>query len=365
MRQRRLKAPDGAFSDTAYYHCVSRVVNRDFVFGTAEKEALVRLMRMYERFCGVRVVTFCVMSNHFHLLVGVPKKPEVMPSNAQLVTIVRESLGDLEATRLEDDLEQVAKAGAGAASVALAQAAVRERYLRRMWDISLFMKTLKQRFTQWFIKEHERKGTLWEDRFRSVLLESAWEPLRAMAAYIDLNPVRAQLVADPKDYRWSGYGAAMGGDAAALAGLQELERVEDAGVAADILEQRRAQRAERTPRQVKKQVLERHRVLLYGRGEQRGVGKDGRALRQGFTREAARQVVAEGGRLPGSEYLRCRVRYFTDGAVIGSRSYVNGVFGALRERFGATRKTGARLLRGLAREERLYALRDVKAGGVG
>ena len=148
MRQRRLKAPDGAFSDTAYYHCVSRVVNRDFVFGTAEKEALVRLMRMYERFCGVRVVTFCVMSNHFHLLVGVPKKPEVMPSNAQLVTIVRESLGDLEATRLEDDLEQVAKAGAGAASVALAQAAVRERYLRRMWDISLFMKTLKQRFTK-------------------------------------------------------------------------------------------------------------------------------------------------------------------------------------------------------------------------
>jgi hypothetical protein len=43
---------------------------------------------------------------------------------------------------------------------------------------------------------------------------------------------------------------------------------------------------------------------------------------------------------------------------------VNGVFGALRERFGPTRKTGARLLRGLAREERLYALRDVKAGGV-
>ena len=64
-------------------------------------------------------------------------------------------------------------------------------------------------------------------------------------------------------------------------------------------------------------------------------------------------------------YLRCRVRYFTDGAVIGSRLFGNGVFGALRERFGATRKTGARLLRGLAREECLYALRDVKAGGVG
>jgi putative transposase len=365
MRQRRLKAPDGACSGTAYYHCVSRVVNRDFVFGETEKQAFVRFLRMYERFCGLQVVTFCVMSNHFHLLVGVPRKPEVLPSNAQLARIVRESLGDLEATRLEYDLDSAARAGAAAASVALAQAAVRQRYLRRMWDISLFMKTLKQRFTQWFNKVHQRRGTLWEDRFKSVLVESAGEPLRAMAAYIDLNPVRAGLVGDPKDYRWSGYGAAMGGDAAALTGLAELERVEDAGVAEELLEQRRAERLQRTPRQVKRQVLERHRALLYGRGEERGVGKDGRSLRAGFSREEARQVVAEGGRLPGSVYLRCRVRYFTEGAVIGSRSYVNAVFGALRERFGTTRKTGARLLRGLAREERLYALRDLQIGAVG
>ena len=169
MRQKRLKAPDNGSSGMAFYHCVSRVVNRDFVFGEAEKETFVRLMRLYERFCGVRVVTFCVMSNHFHLLVGVPKKPEVMPSNAALVQTVRESLGDLEALRLEDDLDQAARAGS-AATVALGQAAVRERYLRRMWDISLFMKTLKQRFTQWFNKVHQRRGTLWEDRFKSALI---------------------------------------------------------------------------------------------------------------------------------------------------------------------------------------------------
>jgi hypothetical protein len=36
MRQRRLKAPANSYADTAYYHCVSRVVNRDFVFGDAE-----------------------------------------------------------------------------------------------------------------------------------------------------------------------------------------------------------------------------------------------------------------------------------------------------------------------------------------
>lgn len=48
---------------------------------------------------------------------------------------------------------------------------------------------------------------LWEDRFKSVMAENA-EGARAAAAYIDLNPVRAKLVADPKSYRGSGYGDA-------------------------------------------------------------------------------------------------------------------------------------------------------------
>lgn len=43
---------------------------------------------------------------------------------------------------------------------------------------------------------------MWEDRFRSVLVEGRGHALRTMAAYIDLNPVRAGLCEDPKDYRW-------------------------------------------------------------------------------------------------------------------------------------------------------------------
>jgi REP element-mobilizing transposase RayT len=354
MRQRRLKAPANSYADTAYYHCVSRVVNREFVFGDAEKEQFVRFMRMYERLCGVRVVTYCVMSNHFHVLVGVPKKPEVMPSNSELVKTVRATLGDLEALRLEWSLGEAAKIISTAW-----EAEIRERYLRRMWDISMFMKTLKQRFTQWFNKTHKRKGTIWEERFRSVLVQSAGEPLRAMAAYIDLNPIRASMVEDPAEYRWSGYGAAMGGDVLALEGLRELERVEDAGVDAEVVSKRQKERRRMTKAERHQVTLEKHRALLYGRGEERGVGKDGRALKKGFTREQASKVVAKGGRLPASTYLRCRVRYFNDGAVIGSRGFVNEVFANTRHRFGTKRKTGARLMAGLAKDEKLYSMRQL------
>jgi putative transposase len=362
MRQRRLKAPANSYADTAYYHCISRVVNRDFVFGDDEKEAFVRLMRVYERLCGLRVVTYCVMSNHFHVLVGVPKKPEMMPANGELIATVRASLGDLAATNLEYDLEQAAKIK----SVKWEEE-IRERYLRRMWDVSSFMKTLKQRFTQWFNKRHKRKGTLWEDRFRSVLVQSAGEPVAAMAAYIDLNPIRAEMVEDPQEYRWSGYGAAMGGDPLAVEGLREIDKIRYSE-AAYALTAERSEKAHSevvVPLRTSVEVLEGYRTLLYGRGEERGVAEDGSALKKGFTREESQRVVAEGGRLPQAAYLRCRVRYFTDGAVIGSRSFVNEVFTNLKDRFGEKRKTGARLMRGLEKEDKLYAMRDLKQAVVG
>ncbi len=68
MRQARLKAPDD--HEVAYYHTISRVVNREYVLGEEEREQFVEMMRCYEHFCGVRVLTYCVMSNHFHLLLG-------------------------------------------------------------------------------------------------------------------------------------------------------------------------------------------------------------------------------------------------------------------------------------------------------
>ena len=63
-----------------------------------------------------------------------------------------------------------------------------DRYRRRMYDISVFIKELKGRFAQWYNQRHDRYGVLWAERFKSVLLEGG-EALAAVAAYIELNPV--------------------------------------------------------------------------------------------------------------------------------------------------------------------------------
>ena len=74
----------------------------------------------------------------------------------------------------------------------------------------MFVKVLKQRFSIGYNRLNERKGTLWEGPFRSVLVENSREALVMVGAYIDLNAVRAGIVEDPKDYRFCGYGEAVG-----------------------------------------------------------------------------------------------------------------------------------------------------------
>jgi hypothetical protein len=68
--------------------------------------------------------------------------------------------------------------------------------------------------------------------------------------------------------------------------------------------------------------------------------------------------------IPFGRMLRCRVRYFTDGAVIGSRAFVNEAFANARERFSKGRKDGARAMRGVAGAAKgvLWSVRDLRLG---
>jgi putative transposase len=68
------------------------------------------------------------------------------------------------------------------------------------------MRRLGQHYVQYFNRRYARTGTLWEGRFRSCLVED--EPyLLVCQRYIELNPVRAGMVRDPGEYRWSSYQA--------------------------------------------------------------------------------------------------------------------------------------------------------------
>jgi len=324
MRTARIKGGGGDV-----YHCMSRVIERRFVLGDLERERFRKLMRACEAFCGVRVLTYALMSNHFHLLVEVPERGE--PEDGELARRVGALYGGVQARDLAARLEGLRARGAAEEVEAL-----RGRYLYRMGDISEFMKTLKQRFTQGFNRSRGRRGTLWEERFKSVLVERG-HALRTLAAYIDLNAVRGGLTKDPAAYRYCGYGEAMAGSRRAREGLGTV--VVSAGQPADW---RMAQR--------------RYREWLYAEGE-------GTPARAGFSAEEVRAVLASGGKLSAAQALRCRVRYFSDGVALGSRAFVESVFQAHRDYFGARRRSGARPMRRLAFGD-LYTARDLRLAAV-
>jgi putative transposase len=344
MRQPRLKAPEDC--PMAYYHCVSRVVERRFALGEEERFMFVRLMRLYERVCQVRVVSYCIMSNHFHLLVEVPQRPAQLPSEGELLAHIGRCHGKRRAGLIEEQLRQYRRVGAHQAAQALL-----DGWLARMWDLSHFMKTLKQRFTQWFNKHHGRRGTLWEDRFRSTIVEGGSGALPMVAAYIDLNPLRAGIVKDPKDYLWSSYGATLGGVKAAVLGLEVV-----------------MQHAAKLPPKGRR-ALELYRMTLFGhadagdehsqRLQAEAEAQGSKGSRRGVSHAEVEQVRSRQGQLSRAEMLRHRVRYFTAGAVIGTRAFVDSIFHARRERFGPKRRDGARSMRG-ADFGGLCALRDLR-----
>jgi hypothetical protein len=207
---------------------------------------------------------------------------------------------------------------------------------RRFCDISVFMRAVKLRFSRWFNKRHGRRGTLWMGRFKSVLVEGKQtdaegakvDALKVMAAYIDLNPVRAEMVEKAEDYRWSGWSAAQGEDKEAREGLCDVVGC---------------------------------RVSQWQ--------TQGKAAYGNWVSETRRQVRARKGKAKRGEEselgLMERVRAFSSGLAVGSEAFVEEVFGERRDLFGPKRKGGARPLDGGSGSVygALRALRDLRRFG--
>jgi hypothetical protein len=372
-------------SKPVFYHCISRIVDRRFVLGAREKEKFRALMRMYEKFSGCRVTSYCLMDNHFHLLLEVPPMPKNGPPDTALSNagLSNASLSDTEllyrlsalyneafvATVAKElaDARKLVKAGLADESIVVAQ--IHERFTYRMHDLGEFMKGLLQRYTQWHNRIHERSGRLWEDRFKSVIVEDG-VAARTMAAYIDLNPVRAGLVKDPAEYRWSSYGEAIGGGAkgngkTARAGLVRAWGAHKGMLADAALWSGEVSRAYR-------KMLMAHAVEKTSES----IGPDGslvrKTTRKGIPKEPHKKLTPEeqsakqqrDGEIPFARMLQHRIRYFTDGAVIGSRIFVDEAFANSRTRFGPKRNSGARKMRGnaSAASPLIYSMRDLRKG---
>ena len=311
------------------FHCVSRVVDRRFVFGKEEKNRFRDLLRRTEAFSGVQVLTWCILDNHFHILVHITEQPGKGLSEKEILDRCSRLYSKDEMLAIREAVERSRKEGSDKERGDAAVMRFLQMYVKRMHNLSEFMKTLKQRFTLWFNGTHDRMGTLWESRFKSVLVEGEWKSAFKVAAYIDLNAVRAGLVDDPALYEWCGYAEAVGSNSCARKGLGFL--LEQYGESADW-----------------RNVGRHYRLVMFGIGEEMFDG-DGKVMRRGVSAKKVEETERTEGKVPLHVLLRNKVRYFTDGLIVGSREFVDEYYESSKKAglLGTKRRvSGARKMRG-------------------
>jgi putative transposase len=159
------------------YHVMSRTALDGYPFRDVEKDELVKIIKRFSKLFFVKVFGYCVMGNHFHLLI------EVFPEDKYTDKEIKRRLKAHYGKDRHIPNEQM------------------EYYRKKLSSLANYMKEIKQAFSWHYNKKHDRRGTLWGERFKSVIVENG-ETLINCLAYIDLNPVRARLVKRPEDYRW-------------------------------------------------------------------------------------------------------------------------------------------------------------------
>jgi hypothetical protein len=303
-----------------YYHVMSRIIGRQMLLDDGEKERLIRTMRKCEAFSGCNVLGHTCMDNHFHWVLHVPQPREI--TDEELIERLGHLYAPIEVKAIAESLGRLRESDSSSYHK------LRDRYISRMFNLSEFCKTAKQRITQSYNHRHSRKGTLWEDdRFKSVLIEGNGNALARVLAYVDLNAVRAGKVQDPKDYRFCSYAEAVAGGEIARRGIEKVM-------------------LSLHPPGSWRQIAAKYRNFLFQQGEATGLDEWGQPLHPGTDPEYMRQVIDDGGKLSATQVLHCKVRYFSDGVCLGSREFAENVYTRYRRHFSPKRKRGAAPMRG-------------------
>ena len=308
MRCPRLKIDKGS----AWYHCYSRASGPlgDFPLDSpAAHRKLLEIIRYYVLGYSCEATGFSIMGNHYHLVV-------------RFEAFRRLSQEELEerAWYFYPKPEQTAHW----------TQFHWERFNRRLFDISELMRNIQMVCAKWHNRRFGRRGSFWEGRFKSTLLID-WDAIQECLLYVKLNPVRAGLTERPE--QWSRSSAHLR-DLKEDHWLLSLEEI--------------------FPEVPLRQVDQHYRARLFYRG---ALPKEpgGKVIPEEVFREEERRAFCRQGL-----YLK-RLRYFTDGLVVGSEEGVREWITGLRRQGRYLRRRHPILHGGLTclREQRALALHAV------
>jgi putative transposase len=268
--------------ESTVYHVMSRTALEGFPLGDVEKDFMLDLIRRYASLYFVEILGFCLMGNHFHILVRMI--PENKFTDEEILKRFVDFYGDerIFAERLVPSLRE------------------------KLSSLSEFMREIKVGFARFYNRRHRRRGYFWGDRFKSVIVENG-ETLINCLAYIDLNPLRAGLVERPEQYRWNSIG------------YHIQTNNKDNFLSTDFgLKEFNPPPADKCLNSEKERIR-RYRRYVYEAGALNHPEKGNAKVIEDKILDKERYREFE---LSKSDRFRYRTRYFTDSGIIGSKEFV-------------------------------------------
>ena len=293
--------------EPAVYHVMSRTALDGFPIGDVEKDFLLKLIKRLSGLFFTEVMGFCLMGNHFHLLVKM--LPERDLSDKAILKRLAAYHGDARA--IETDQLPF--------------------FRSKLASLSEYLREIKVQFARYYNKRSGRRGYFWGDRFKSVIVDSG-ETLVNCLAYIDLNPIRAGMEKRPEDYRWSGLGYHL------QTGNRDDFLSTDFGL------------REFNVKGYKERIRE-YRRYVYEAG---AIGRSDGKSSQVIDRNVVDKERKKGFSITRTDRFCHRTRYFTDSGIIGSKAFVAATYHQFRHVFQSKKEKIPKPVKGLAG---LYSLK--------
>jgi putative transposase len=271
-RTARMIIPD----EQAVYHVMSRTALEGLPIGAVENDYLLKLIQRFSKLYFTEIIGFCLMNNHFHLLVKM--LPEGDFSDRDIRKRFTQHYGE-ETYFVEGQMPF---------------------WRQKLSNLSEFIRDIKVNFARFYNRRHGRRGYFWGDRFKSVIVDKG-ETLVNCLAYIDLNPLRAGIVEKPEEYRWSSIG------------YHVQTNNKDKFLSTDFGYEEFNVRSE-------KARIRLYRKYLYEAGS---IDRQDKGNIQLIDPRVLAREKKKNFEITKASRLRYRTRYFTDSGIIGSKEFVS------------------------------------------
>ena len=275
---------------TVFYHLYARVAGIAGYYPLKDSEArnmMIWTIKHYSSLYKTRVAGFSIMGNHYHMVVEFQQFEKF--SKDELKKIFYSFYGKKNRTYVMWDDKKW------------------EKFNRRLFDVSEFMRNVQAKFACWFNDKNRRKGTFWGGRFKSTLLEDS-KAMRNCLYYVELNSVRAGIVQRPEDFEG---GSLFYREISKDGWMMPLKEV--------------------VPAKNRKTSLINYRAGIYYRGNVRT-----KANQKKIPDYIIKQEEANGFKARG--VYGKRIRYFVDGVALGSSQFIDSHLKKLRSSNGYSQR---------------------------